>query len=545
ANGRLVTTDLAAALFFMCSLTTIWWLLHHVRPLSVLASAASLAALFLAKLSAVLIIPVGLVLLVVRLIRGGPLPVSWGRRRREFRSRFGQLGCFAGVLVLWVVSVYVCIWGAYGFRYAAMAKDSSPDAHLFTNSPVPPGRTLWEHVLRGNDISDGFRDTIGWLRDHHVFPEAYIYSAAYARQTARGRNSYLDGELAKLGFRSFFPKAFLYKTPLPLFALIVAALAALFARRKDAEANPPSAAPAATWTWSRNERESQSLRRVAYWSAPLWVFFIIYWYSSVSATLNIGLRHILPTYPVLFIFCGAAALLSGAHNRVVRYIPVALVALFAAASISIYPNYLTYFNLVAGGPSNGYRHLVDSSLDWGQDLPGLSAYLRERRTSGDEQPVFLSYFGSAGRPGIKHYGIEATLVPPSWPRDAVGDLRYRPGVYAISATDLQNVYSGVYESGERVLLNPWTPQLETIYRRLLPAYAACMAAENTAGARAAWTTSAVQRDMREFLTLQFARLCAYLRTQTPDHVVNHTIMIYVLDQGDLDAALNGPIAPAS
>ena len=48
------------------------------------------------------------------------------------------------------------------------------------------------------------------------------------------------------------------------------------------------------------------------------------------------------------------------------------IGLFAGESLWRWPNYLAYFNQLAGGPSHGYRHLVDSSLDWGQDLPALN-----------------------------------------------------------------------------------------------------------------------------------------------------------------------------
>ena len=54
--------------------------------------------------------------------------------------------------------------------------------------------------------------------------------------------------------------------------------------------------------------------------------------------------------------------------------------------------YLAYFNELAGGPRNGYRSLVDSNLDWGQDLRNLKRWLREREI---EEPINLCYFGMA------------------------------------------------------------------------------------------------------------------------------------------------------
>ena len=67
-----------------------------------------------------------------------------------------------------------------------------------------------------------------------------------------------------------------------------------------------------------------------------------------------------------------------------------------AESNTIRPDYLAYFNQLAGGPSEAYKHLADSSLDWGQDLPALKQWLERE---GLQQPgagnVYLSYFGTA------------------------------------------------------------------------------------------------------------------------------------------------------
>ena len=54
-----------------------------------------------------------------------------------------------------------------------------------------------------------------------------------------------------------------------------------------------------------------------------------------------------------------------------------LMLLHAASAILCAPNYLSYFNLLAGGSSNGYQWLRDSNLDWGQDLKPLARYLKK------------------------------------------------------------------------------------------------------------------------------------------------------------------------
>ena len=42
---------------------------------------------------------------------------------------------------------------------------------------------------------------------------------------------------------------------------------------------------------------------------------------------------------------------------------------------TVAPHYLAYFNELAGGPANGFKELVDSNLDWGQDLKNLKLWL--------------------------------------------------------------------------------------------------------------------------------------------------------------------------
>jgi hypothetical protein len=114
---------------------------------------------------------------------------------------------------------------------------------------------------------------------------------------------------------------------------------------------------------------------------------------------------------------------------------VALAAWYAAGTLRVHPHYLAYFNEIAGGPARGYHRLVDSSLDWGQDLKGLAAWLHARGIGR----VKLSYFGSAD-PG--YYGIEAEMLPSTMsPRPARVTREVRPGdVLAVSATNLQGAY---------------------------------------------------------------------------------------------------------
>ena len=109
--------------------------------------------------------------------------------------------------------------------------------------------------------------------------------------------------------------------------------------------------------------------------------------------------------------------------------------LYAASVLRVHPNYLAYFNEAAGGPAQGWRWLVDSNVDWGQELPGLKRYMD---TNGIGR-VTLCYFGTADP---AYYGIAADRLPSYQPPPPSTVVRaVHPGdVVAISATHLQGLY---------------------------------------------------------------------------------------------------------
>jgi hypothetical protein len=113
----------------------------------------------------------------------------------------------------------------------------------------------------------------------------------------------------------------------------------------------------------------------------------------------------------------------------------ALCGWHAVSTALVHPHYLAYVNELGGGPANGYRLFADSSLDWGQDLKNLKAYLEHRGIPR----VKLSYFGTADP---AYYDIPGELLPSHMlppPRET--NPQVKPGeVLAVSATNLQGVY---------------------------------------------------------------------------------------------------------
>ena len=219
-----------------------------------------------------------------------------------------------------------------------------------------------------------------------------------------GRESFLLGQNGMHGWWQYFPVAFALKTPVPtlLFTgLTIAAL--LFGRRRSV----------------MNE-------------LAVGLFPLVYAVSSLTSTINIGYRHLLPALP--FLFVSASRLVLAGGKRVSRIMYCILIACLCIGTLSISPHYLAYFNSIAGGADQGYRYLADSNTDWGQTLKSLAEYQRQHGLG----PVKLSAFTFLD-PAI--YGVRYEPIAPmsGAPPVLPGRFNPEPGLYAISATTLDGV----------------------------------------------------------------------------------------------------------
>jgi hypothetical protein len=336
---------------------------------------------------------------------------------------------------------------------------------------------------------------------------------------AAGRAAFLDGAYDPMGFPDFFPRAFIYKTPTAVLALCALALLVTLA---------------AAWRGDGARAAGKRLLGSCARSLPLLLLVALVGAAAMSSRLNIGHRHLLPLYPALFVLCGAAV---GPWPNVRTVLASCLLGWLIVVSATTWPHPLGFFSTLAGGPSQGYRHLVDSSLDWGQDLPRLSRALSEMRAGSDPpERVYLAYFGK-GSPEAE--GIEALHLP-----FVPGTLRryetfpLQGGLYCISATMLQLVYLPVSV--------PWTTSDEQAWQAAREEVEALEAsqADSRANAQvlARRSTEAWNRLLLDYDTLRFARLCAWLRQREPDHQVGYSINLYRLSDADAREAVFGPPA---
>ena len=126
-------------------------------------------------------------------------------------------------------------------------------------------------------------------------------------------------------------------------------------------------------------------------------FFLIFFNH-----LNIGVRYLLPLFPFFFLIIGAG--LFRLSPQVFKIVTILIISISFCTAFLNAPSYLAYFNPLVG--ANGHRFLIDSNLDWGQDLYRLPQALKELKI---KEPIGLLYFGHVD-PGL--YGIKYYLPPP-------------------------------------------------------------------------------------------------------------------------------------
>jgi hypothetical protein len=208
---------------------------------------------------------------------------------------------------------------------------------------------------------------------------AYYYARGVQvllRDMKGGHYSYLMGNSSTHGSWMYFPVTFLVKTSVAMLLLIVLCIG-LIARKLYRKTPIP----------------------------VIWILLAIppigYFLVSLTSSMNIGVRHLLPVYPFLFVL--TSAILLGERRpgaaRVSTFAAILLGMVMVVESASIHPDYLAYFNVLAGGPQNGPRYLIDSNLDWGQDLKKLRSWTL--RHPG--LPLCLNY---SGRADPEYYGIQ-------------------------------------------------------------------------------------------------------------------------------------------
>lgn len=200
----------------------------------------------------------------------------------------------------------------------------------------------------------------------------------------KGHTAYLMGELSDTGWWYYFLFAYLIKTPPGILIMVAASLLALYL----------------------GQRLRLKDELFIYLPVALLVAITCVW------KVNIGLRHLLPVYP--FLYLGVGRLMApwpaaGRAGRLTALVPLMVILCLVATgweAASIAPHHLAYFNGLVGGPENGHHYLLDSNLDWGQSAKAVRDYI-------EEENVPALYLAFAGNSDPWYEGVRYQYVPGS------------------------------------------------------------------------------------------------------------------------------------
>ncbi len=456
AHARLITTDLASTSIGVAATFLFWCYLRKPSWSWAAAAGFALGAAQLTKFSMVLLYAVWPFLWLVRLILTTPRP--------EWLARVPRSLAQGSAIV--AISM-VTIDAGYFFEGVGMPIGEFELGSAVLTRPVPQGArrphsknplldATWQ--FRVNRFRDSWLARVPCpLPEHYVLgfdeqkietegvPNRFFRAVESGKvdearaapempdETKAGYSVYLNGEMRSSGWWYYYLLTLVYKVPEGTWLLVLLSVPALanLIRSRAALAD-----------------------EIALATVPLVILLSI----SFLTDINLGLRYILPIAPYVFISSGKVVpwLMSLAlpWRRVMGTIVTAALGLTITAALSIHPDYLAYFSWTSGGPDRVPPRLIDSNLDWGQDLVALQQWCRREIPN---QPIGLAYFGQIN-PSIFELRGEPFpwFLPPVRPgttRSMTNDpsrlvgpaRRLVPGYYAVSATLLYGLPWRLYD----------------------------------------------------------------------------------------------------
>lgn len=354
AHGARVTTDAALSCFMFASVYAFYRYVKSPSASRLILVGVATGLALAAKRTGMLVLPMLVLLAIYELVRG------WTGDRKVSGKAALRLG---GTLVAATVIAVVVLWAFYGFRYAARPNG------LQLNPPL----AAYVQDLKPHEIW-----AINTMARWHVLPESYLYGLADVRLTANFYTSYVLGKIYAHGVWFYFPIAFLIKSTIGFMALLLLAVMAVVLRRLKFG------------------------REIWFLVVPAAFYLLV----AFAVGMNIGVRHILPVYVFLAVLIGGAAAALVRHQRKWAYVVGVLLVLHAASSLRTFPTYLAYANEAWGGPTQTYKYLTDSNVDWAQQLKATKQYLDARGV----KDCWFVYFGE-GVADYKYYGIPCKPLP--------------------------------------------------------------------------------------------------------------------------------------
>ncbi|MSO19741.1 MAG: hypothetical protein EXQ56_04645 [Acidobacteria bacterium] len=433
AHGRFVATDLGATAGFFVGLTAFLRFLQSPTRKNILWAGLALGFALLTKFSTIALLPIYLFLATVWAFIGA------GRERQplfELRRGAGDERIKALALRLPSASQWRGLGATLartgGILGVALVVIYAIYLHHVWSYPPEMQRASAEYHRLIYGMGGTAKDIVIWASGHPLMqPWAeYFLGLLVALKASRwGQPLFFFGQVHETGLRVYFPAAYLLKEPLALHLLTLAALGFLF------------------WRMQQRDRTRGALTRwllTHFTEFAFLVMLAVYWTALIRSNMNIGVRHLLPAFPFMFILISrqVVKLYESLKSLTARRAALATLAILltwqAITVLRVFPSYLAYFNELAGGPRGGWQYLNDSNLDWGQDVKRLAQYVEEQGIPG----LHAEFFGP---PDAVYYFREKYLGP-------VGCGKPPKGWVALSAM----IYTGA----------PWNRHCD--YRSTLP-----------------------------------------------------------------------------
>lgn len=351
AHAGLATFDLGIALFYFTSLYAYWRWTKKPTVSRAAVVGISVGAALSVKHVALMLFPTFLLVGIL-----GAIYRKY-RDRGDYSFR-AELLRFLGHGSIVVMIAVLCVNASY----------------LFADTGQPLSAYEWYHVL------PSWLFTTPGIRTLPIpLPHEYVDSIFRVHaHLAHGDPGYVLGKVQPIGVWYYFPVAFLLKSSLSFLLMIGIALIARIGLGVFSADDLHVIVPAA-----------------------------LFGGVMMCSTMNIGVRYLLPLVPLLIMFCTPLVTIDPLKYLWLRRITAAIAIGYVGSALMAYPNYLSFFNTLAGGTCGGRRYLSDSNLDWGQDLPALRSYMEDhgiRRISILPQDEFLR------GPGLEINGIPYSLI---------------------------------------------------------------------------------------------------------------------------------------
>jgi hypothetical protein len=330
AYGHLVITDPGIALMLPLAVWMFSRFLESPRPRTAIVAGLACGGALLTKYTAIILIPIFGALTILAWWRTRFIArATHHERRQPARHVFSNLCLLAAVAWGTVLLLYLPHW-------SPPPAISAEDAQRFLIRS-------WFTRLR-------------WV----LIPREYFKGLTILLlHVVHGHKSYLLGHWSDNGWWYYYPVAILVKTPLALLTLVGSAV--VFALRRI-----------------RHGKFAELVPLLAAAS---------YLVCAMTSRADIGIRHVLPIYPLLAVVAGVEFSRARLPTRVAGWL---LAVWLVVVAFVAHTDYIAYFNETVGGPSQGQNYLIDSNFDWGQNGKRLKEWMENNRIGH----VYLDYFGT-------------------------------------------------------------------------------------------------------------------------------------------------------